>query len=190
MSSELSSGGEGILPRQEIAEVVRLGFVRSAFTILPNQYQPASLDLRLGEQAIRVKGSFLPGNETVREKLRKYGQHDLDLVKGAVLEPGAVYIIPLMEELHLPEWLKAKANPRSSTGRLDVFTRVISDRSDRFDENSAGHQGPLFLEVLTRSFPVRVERGQSLSQIRFIRGTALCDENELARIYEQAGPLL
>lgn len=190
MSNRLSSGGPGILPRQEIGEALKLGLVHSAFTILPKQLQPASLDLRLGEQAVRVQGSFLPGRETVQEKLRKYGLHELDLVKGAVLEPGAVYIIRLMEDLKLPEWLKAKANPRSSTGRLDVFTRVITDRSDRFDEVGAGYEGPLYLEVLTRSFPVRVERYQSLSQIRFIRGSATCPDEEFAQIYEHQGPLL
>ncbi len=170
--------------------MVKKGLVCSAFTILPRQLQPASLDLRLGEVAVRVQCSFLPGRETVEEKLAKYSSHTLDLVKGAVLEPGAVYIIRLMEELRLPEGLKAKANPRSSTGRLDIFTRVISDRSDRFDEISQGYQGPLFLEVVTRSFPVRVERYLSLSQVRFVRGSSRCSDDDVMRIYDEQGPLL
>ncbi|MBI2162055.1 MAG: 2'-deoxycytidine 5'-triphosphate deaminase [Candidatus Rokubacteria bacterium] len=181
---------EGILPRQEIAEMVKRGLICSAFTILPRQLQPASLDLRLGEVAIRVQCSFLPGKEPVKDKLTKYASHTLDLVRGAVLEPGAVYIIPLMEEVRLPKGLRAKANPRSSTGRLDIFTRVISDRSDRFDEISDGYQGPLFLEVVTRSFPVRVERYLSLSQIRFVRGTSRCSTDEIMTIYDEQGPLL
>jgi len=190
VSSGPSAGLEGILPRQEIAEMLKKGWIYSAFTILQKQLQPASLDLRLGEVAVRVQCSFLPGKETVRDKLAKYASHSLELVKGAVLEPGAVYIIPLMEELRLPQGLRAKANPRSSTGRLDIFTRVISDRSDRFDEISEGYQGPLFLEVVTRSFPVRVERYSSLSQIRFIRGSSRCLNDEIMRIYDEQGPLL
>jgi len=190
VSSRPFADPEGILPRQEIAEMIRRGLICSAFTILPRQLQPASLDLRLGEVAVRVQCSFLPGKETVKDKLAKYASHSLDLVKGAVLEPGAVYIIRLMEELRLPQGLRAKANPRSSTGRLDIFTRVISDRSDRFDEISEGYEGPLFLEVVTRSFPVRVERYASLSQIRFVRGSSRCLNDDVMRIYDEQGPLL
>lgn len=184
------AGSDGILPRQEIAEMVKRGMIYSAFTILSRQLQPASLDLRLGEVAVRVQCSFLPGKEPVKDKLTKYASHTLGLVKGAVLEPGAVYIIPLMEEVRLPQGVRAKANPRSSTGRLDIFTRVISDRSDRFDEISDGYQGPLFLEVVTRSFPVRVERYLSLSQIRFVRGSSRCSTDEIMTIYDEQGPLL
>ena len=106
--------------------MVKRGLIYSAFTILPKQLQPASLDLRLGEVAVRVQCSFLPGKETVKEKLAKYESHRLDLVKGAVLEPGAVYIVPLMEELRLHQGLRAKANPRSSTGRLVVRDRAAA----------------------------------------------------------------
>lgn len=170
--------------------MVRDRLVSSDFTIQDSQYQPGSLDLRLGEKAHRVQCSFLPGKGTVLEKLSRYTIHSLSLVEGAVLEPRVVYIIPLMERLKLPEGIRARANPRSTTGRLDIFTRVISDHNDRFDEITENYHGPLYLEVLSRSFPVRVTRGMSLSQIRFIRGTARCSDNEVMRLYETGEPLL
>src|SRR5947209_1732050 len=128
MIHRLPFGPAGILPRQEIAEMVAAGMIRSnLFGIEERQYQPASFDLRLGEVAHRVQCSFLPGRESVDEKLAQYTIHTLDLVDGAVLEPSTVYVIPLAEELELPQEVRAKANPRSTTGRLDVFTRVITD---------------------------------------------------------------
>jgi dCTP deaminase len=166
------------------------GLVSSAVAIEARQFQPASLDLRLGELAHRVQCSFLPGRDAVAAKLGRHTIHTLGLRDGAVLEPGAVYIIPLMERLDLPRGLRARANPRSTTGRLDIFTRVVSDRNDRFDEVDDGYRGPLYLEILSRSFPVRVVRGMSLSQIRFVRGAFRCSDAEVMRIYESDGPLL
>jgi dCTP deaminase len=164
----------------------------SDFTITDSQLQPASLDLRLGEKAYRVQCSFLPGQDTVETKLGRYTVHSLDLAPGtgSVLEPHAVYIVPLMEQVRLPEGLTARANPRSTTGRLDIFTRVVTDHSDRFDEIGEGYRGPLFLEILSRSFPVRVKRGMSLSQIRFIRGTSRCTDDDIESLYKHGGRLL
>jgi dCTP deaminase len=166
--------------------------IRSSFAILDQQYQPASLDLRLGEKVYRVQCSFLPGQETVEKKLSSYTIHSKRLTEdeGFPLEPGVVYIIPLMEELALPPGIRGKANPRSTTGRLDLFTRVITDHGERFDEIPEGYHGPLYLEVLSRSFPVRVMRGLALSQIRFIRGTWRCTDPEVIDLYEREGALL
>jgi dCTP deaminase len=164
--------------------------VWSKFTIEDRQLQPASLDLRLGEKAHRVRCSFLPGKDTVQAKLDRYTLHSLNLVDGGVLEPGAVYIVPLMEHLNLPEGITARANPRSTTGRLDIFTRVVTDHSDRFDEIGEGYEGPLYLEILSRSFTVRVERGMALSQVRFIRGNARCSDDDIENLYRRDGRLL
>jgi dCTP deaminase len=190
MTSRSPVGLDGILPRQEIAAMVKDGLIRSEFTIHERQFQPASLDLRLGEKAHRVQCSFLPGKETVRQKLDRYTIHSLNLFEGAVLEPGTVYVIPLVEVLNLPKGIRAKANPRSTTGRLDVFTRVITDHSDRFDEIDDNYEGPMYLEVLSRSFPIKVERLMSLGQLRFIRGTARCSDSDITRLYQQHEPLL
>lgn len=192
MSQRLSSGREGVLPRQDIVAMVEGRHIWSPFTILERQYQPASLDLRLGEKVYRVQCSFLPGQETVEKKLASYTIHSKRLTgdEGVVLEPTAVYIIPLMEELALPPGIRGRANPRSTTGRLDLFTRVITDHGESFDEIPEGYKGPLYLEVLSRSFPVRVVRGLALCQIRFIRGTWRCTDAEVMNLYEREGPLL
>lgn len=185
MRHRLSEGQEGLLPRQDIREMVNDQLIWSDFTIKDHQFQPASLDLRLGEVAYRVQCSFLPDKDTVQTKLNQYTIHSLDLVKGDVLEPGAVYIIPLMERLTLPQGVRAKANPRSTTGRLDIFTRVITDYSDGFDEIAENYEGPLYLEVLSRSFPVRVKRSMSLSQIRFMRGSPKCPDPDIESLYKE-----
>lgn len=161
------------------------------FAIDDKQVQPASLDLRLGERAYRVQCSFLPGAESVERKLEHYVIHELDLKNnGAVLEQGIVYIVPLVERLVLPEDIRARANPRSTTGRLDVFTRVISNQGDRFDEVPPGYCGPLYLEILSRTFPIRISRLMSLGQIRFIRGKSRCEDEEVVSIDRLDGPLL
>ena len=178
---------QGILPRQEIKEMVNDGSVSSDFTISEQQFQPSSLDLRLGEEVYRVQSSFLPANRTVKLRLDDLTIHKQKLMDEQVyLEPGVVYIIPLMERLSLPQGVRARANPRSTTGRLDIFTRVITDRSDRFDDIEEGYKGPLYLEILSRSFPIRVIRGMSLSQVRFIRGDSRCAASD----YRDKGPFL
>ncbi len=180
----------GMLPRQDIVSMVKERSIWSQFTIEDRQFQPASLDLRLGEQAHRVRCSFLPGRDEVRAKLDQYPLHSFSLISGAVLEPGAVYIVPLIENLKLPRGIKAKANPRSTTGRLDLFTRVITDHSDRFDEISDGYVGPLFLEIVSRSFPIRIARSMSLGQIRFVQGTSRCSDEDIEHLYRGGGRLL
>src|SRR3569623_595591 len=159
---------QGIFPAHLIEALERGGAITPAVPFDPDQVQPASLDLRLGELAYRVRSSFLPGPEhEVAERIAALALHELDLRDGAVLEQGCVYIVPLLERLALPAEVAAASNPKSSTGRLDVFTRVIGDRARGFDTLPAGYAGPLYLEISPRAFPVRVRRGSLLSQMRF-----------------------
>jgi dCTP deaminase len=163
----------GLLPREKIEVMVRRKMIRGVEEIEEAQLQPASLDLRLGPKAYRVRASFLPGRaQTVEARLEVLvGAGDaIDLEgRGAVLERGCVYIIPLLEHLNLPESICGIANPKSSTGRLDIFTRLTTDGSDVFDRVARGYEGPLYAEVAPRSFSVRVRKGTKLNQIRFRR---------------------
>ena len=144
------------------------------------QIQPASLDLRLGETAYRVRASFLPGpDHRVADKLNRLKLHEIDLRAGAVLETGCVYIVPLLESLDLPDAISASANPKSSTGRLDIFTRVMGDFGQEFDQIPAGYSGPIYLEVSPRTFPIVARTGSRLSQIRFRTGQALLGASDL-----------
>src|SRR3982751_598537 len=158
---------DGVFPARYIEKLRAAGgIVAPPFDA--DQVQPASLDLRLGDIAYRVRSSFLPGPEqTVQERIKSLELHRLDLTNGAVLERGCVYLVPLQESLALPPGVSAGANPKSSTGRLDVFTRVIGDRARGFDTLQAGYAGPLYLEISPRTFPVRVRKGSRLSQMRF-----------------------
>jgi dCTP deaminase len=162
----------GLLPREKIEVMVRRGMISSP-EIEDAQFQPASLDLRLGSRAYRVRASFLPGKDfSVRERLDALRSADDEINlegKGAVLERGCVYVIPLIEHLNLPDSISAIANPKSSTGRLDIFTRLITDNSDVFDRVARSYEGPLYAEVSPRSFSVRVRKGSKLNQIRFRR---------------------
>jgi dCTP deaminase len=168
----------GIFPARYIERLREAGAI-SAPPFESDQVQPASLDLRLGDTAYRVRSSFLPGPEqTVHERITSLELHRLDLTNGAVLERGCVYLVPLQESLTLPPEVSAGANPKSSTGRLDVFTRVIGDRARGFDTLPAGYKGPLYLEISPRTFPVRVRRGSRLSQMRFRVGTPRLDVAE------------
>lgn len=185
---------QGILPAQEIHELIRLGRILSPEHWDPDQVQPASMDLRLGRTAFRLKASFLPGaGKTVNERLRDLCLHSFEIGDGAVLEPGAVYLIPLLESLYLPDWLSAAANPKSSTGRIDVFTRLITDYGAEFDNVRAGYHGPLFLEVSPKTFPILVRTGSRLSQIRFRAGDASWSDREMAELHSTTalvdGPL-
>jgi dCTP deaminase len=174
----------GILPDQDIAGLFQSGALASARKLDVDQIQPASLDLRLGEKAWRVRASFLPGpNHRVSEKLDRLKLHEIDLTNGAVLETGCVYIVPLLESLNLPAGVSASANPKSSTGRLDIFTRVMTDRGQEFDKIQAGYSGPLYLEVSPRTFPIIARTGSRLSQIRFRIGNALLSEAELHKLH-------
>lgn len=157
----------GVFPARYIERLAQHGGILApAFE--HDQVQPASLDLRLGDCAYRIRASFLPGPEhTVADRITELTLHELDLTEGAVLERGCVYLVPLQEALNLPDAVSAGANPKSSTGRLDVFTRVIGDRARGFDTLPAGYSGQLYLEISPRTFPVRVRKGSRLSQIRF-----------------------
>jgi len=162
----------GLLSRQKIEIMLRRRMILPEEFVEDSQLQPASLDLRLGDRAYRVRASFLPGKDrTVMEQLRAIARDEeaIDIENGAVLERGCVYVIPLLEHLHLPDSISALANPKSSTGRLDIFTRLITDRSDVFDRVARAYEGPLYAEVSPRSFSVRVRKGSKLNQIRFRR---------------------
>jgi len=166
-----AGASEGILPSQAIRALIREGEVKLAEPLLANQLQPASLDLRLGTVAYRVRASFLPGRgEKVSAKLDDLQLHAISLSQGAVLETGCVYVAPLLESLDLPPDLCAATNPKSSTGRLDVFTRVIADGVSAFDQIPAGYSGQLYAEICPQTFPIVVRKGSRLSQIRFRRG--------------------
>ncbi len=174
----------GILPDRQIANLFGNGAVTTPKELDSDQIQPASLDLRLGEKAWRVRASFLPGPKSrVSDKLDRLKLHEINLVEGAVLETGCVYIVPLLEQLALPSDISASANPKSSTGRLDIFTRVMTDFGHEFDKITAGYRGPLYLEISPRTFPIIARTGSRLSQIRFRRGLALLDERELAGLH-------
>ncbi|PPE78103.1 2'-deoxycytidine 5'-triphosphate deaminase [Kaistia algarum] len=176
----------GILSDDEIREAFGFGYIRAPRALDADQIQPASLDLRLGLVAYRVRASFLPGKAlTVRERIDQLKLHEIDLQPGAVLETGCVYIVPLLESLALPADIEASTNPKSSTGRLDIFTRVIADNAQAFDTVPPGYSGPLYLEVSPRTFPIVVRTGSRLSQIRFRRGDSRLTDVELVELHER-----
>ena len=177
----------GILPSQELQKLVRV--TREIFSLEPiqdEQYQPASLDLRLGSVAYRVRASFLPGKgATVKDKLEALAMHEMDISNGSVLERGCVYIIPLLENLALKGRTSAMGNPKSSTGRLDVFTRLITDCGTEFDRVREGYNGPLYAEVSPRTFSVLVRKGSKLNQIRIRRGNPPSTDTEMRRLLDK-----
>jgi dCTP deaminase len=178
--------GTGILPYQQIKALIRDHEIWGEQDLLSDQVQPASLDLRLGRIAYRVRASFLPGeNATVAEKIQQFALHEIDLTRGACLERDCVYVVPLLERLRLSSRISAAANPKSSTGRLDIFTRIITDNGRAFDEMPAGYQGMLYAEIAPRTFSVIVRQGSRLSQIRFRRGTPGTSASQLRRLHEQ-----
>jgi dCTP deaminase len=153
------------------------------------QYQPASLDVRLGKVAYRIRSSFVPGNRTVEDVLHDLLMYPVDLENTGILEKNQVYLVPLMESLCLPQHIRVRANPKSTTGRLDMLTRVISDYNYRFDEIRTSYCGKLYLEIVPNSFTVRVKPGLSLNQLRFIQGDCLVDDQKLNGLYQHE-PLL
>ena len=164
--------GQGILPSQAIGSLIETGAISAAKPMLPGQVQPASLDLRLGARVFRVRASFMPGpGATTAEQIERFVLHTIDLSHGAVLETGCVYVAEVEEHLALPADVRGFANPKSSTGRLDVFTRMIADHAPGFDQTVAGYHGRLYLEICPQTFPILVRPGSRLSQIRF-RGPA------------------
>lgn len=218
MSSEIKKvhlRTKGILPVQKLRVLADAGIISHAdgYPLEDDQFQPNSIDLRLGEKAYRVRCSFLPEDESVNQKLDKLSQYEFSITDGAILEPNCVYIIPLLEELHLPshispqktlfngsengidyqivsgEHLSAKANPKSTTGRLDVFTRVITDHSHRFEEIRSGYKGGLYLEVVPKSFPIKVKTGHRLNQLRLRHGYTVLSDQEILRTHS-SDPML
>ncbi|ODR97562.1 2-deoxycytidine 5-triphosphate deaminase [Methyloceanibacter stevinii] len=173
----------GVLPSQALRALIAAGELGGSVPIEEAQIQPASLDLRLGEVAYRIRASFLPGTKaTVRDKLEGLTFHEIDLTKGAVLEAGCVYLVPLIEQLNLRPTIAAFANPKSSTGRLDVFTRLIADYQESFDYVEEGYRGPLFAEICPRTFSVKVRTGTRLNQIRFRRRVSQQSDEAPGRI--------
>ncbi len=161
-------GKAGYLPYQMIVSACEMGIIHAPSKIEDSQFQPVSLDLRLGSKAYRIRSSFLPENDTVENKLKDLKQYEVDLrePKGGILERHAIYLIPLQEELDLPDSIYGKTNPKSSTGRLDMFTRLIIDWGHRFDEIPRGYKGKMYLEVIPRTFQVKVFEGLKLNQLR------------------------
>lgn len=164
--------GTGILPSHAVRELVRAKAIQGVEDIALDQVQPASIDLRLGNTAYRMRASFLPGSRaTVEDKIRDFGMHAIDISDGAVLEVGCIYIVPLLEYLALPARVWGLANPKSSTGRIDVLTRLITDYAEVFDKVKEGYHGRLYAEIAPRTFSVVVRKGSKLSQLRLRRGS-------------------
>ncbi len=176
----------GVLADTAILGLADTGALTADEPWAEGQVQPASLDLRLGTVAYRVRASFLAGSDaSVKDRLDIFRMHKIDLTGGAVLEKGCVYVVPLMERLALPEDVSAVANAKSSTGRLDLLTRTITDGGTEFDRIPRGYRGPLYAEICPRSFSVLVRPGMRLNQIRFRRGRAMLDDAELATLHEK-----
>ena len=174
----------GILPSQDLTKMIASGAITASPQIIDEQIQPASLDLRLGTRAYRVRASFLAGEtQTVAQRLDEFQMHEIDLAQGAVLEKGCVYVVPLMEELRLSNGIQAVTNAKSSTGRLDLLTRTISDYSTEFDRVAPNYHGPLYAEICPRSFSALVRPGMRLNQIRFRDGQAVLSDPELHELH-------
>src|SRR6266566_10013981 len=188
-NSEAAAHSTGILPSQELEYLVKA--TREIVAVEPirdDQYQPASLDLRLGPVAYRVRASFLPGkNATVKQRLEDLAMHEMDISNGGVLERSCVYIIPLLEGLSLRSRMSALGNPKSSTGRLDVFARLITDYGTEFDRVREGYKGPLYAEISPRAFGILVRTGSRLVQLRIRRGSPLFGDAALRRLHAEVG---
>jgi len=184
----LSERSTGVVPSQFLRHMIEGKEITALEEVDPGQIQPASLDLRLGSEAYRVVASFLPGpNATVAERLERVTMHTLDLTRGAVLEKDCVYIIPLLEGVSFRKRVSALANPKSSTGRLDVFARVIVDRGTEFDRIPERYSGPLYVEVCPRAFSVKVRKGSRLVQMRVKRGSPSLSDKALRELQREVG---
>jgi dCTP deaminase len=176
----------GILPSQKLRDLVENGHIRAGRAVLPEQIQPSSIDLRLGPLAYRVHASFLPNeHSTVHRKLGNYTAETIALTEPATLERGKVYIVPLEEELHLPAYISGKANPKSTTGRLDIFTRLITDYGQEFETVPGGYKGKLYAEIVPGTFHVRVQQGARLNQLRLSRGYPQDLDSRLSKLDQQ-----
>ena len=176
----------GILPSQSIRELIAKGRIVGNRAITEEQIQPASLDLRLGDIAHRVQASFLPGPDgKVEAKVKELRMARVDLTSAAVFEKGCVYIVPLLEELDLPRDISGKANPKSTTGLLDVFVRLITDDGVEFERVPPGYKGRLYAEIVSRTFTVAVRAGMRLNQLRFVRGNPVSSDSRIRRLDEE-----
>jgi dCTP deaminase len=181
-------GGEGILPSQEIRDLIAHGKILSSREIADDQIQPASIDLRLSHEAYRVRASFLPGRTTtLLNKAKSNGMVDKEfsISSLALLEPKVIYIVPLMESLALPQDIYGVANPKSTTGRLDIFTRLITEHGDEFDRVPRGYSGKLYIEIISQSFPIIIQAGMKLNQLRFGRGRFAATGDDRLRALHQ-----
>ncbi len=174
----------GILPSQAIRSFVDNSTINASVPIDSNQIQPASIDLRLGREAFQVAASFLPGRSTVEKKINDLLIRKISLDESAVFEPRSVFIVPLVESLRLPADISGKANPKSTTGRLDIFTRLITQPGEEFERVPRNYSGPLYLEIVSRTFPIRVRAGMKLNQLRFIKGNPPSSDGRIARLAE------
>lgn len=177
----------GVLADHQINDLLTKGAISAALPIAAGQIQPASLDLRLGAKAYRVRASFLPGrSRTVEQRLTDFQMHEVDLTDGAVLEKGCVYVVPLQESLALPAGMTAAASAKSSIGRLDLLTRIITDQGVEFDRVPEGYAGPLYVEICPRSFSVVAREGQMLNQIIFRNGQTRMTDDALRALHQDA----
>ena len=183
-----SAHATGIVPTQTIRAMVRDRHIQALEPVSEDQIQPASLDLRLGHMAYRVRASFLPGEGVgVADRIEALGMHEIDLEDGAVLEKGCVYIVPLMESLSLGKRVSGVANPKSSSGRLDIFTRLITDGAREFDRVRPAYKGPLYAEISPRAFSIVVRRGDRLNQLRLRRGSPPASDTAMRRLHAEVG---
>jgi dCTP deaminase len=192
----MSPAHAGVLPDRALRAAARDGWITGSTPLTDAQFQPSSLDLRLGATAYQLRASFLPYRKPVQTRLTQKDFTDVDLVidelslsSGATFQRGSVYLVPLQESLALPREVRGRCNPKSTTGRLDIFTRVIADDAARFDEIEPGYRGPLYVEVSPQSFPIRVHTGASLSQLRLLSGATALSDSALERLYRET-PLL
>jgi len=177
----------GVLADHQIRDLINSGGIASDVPITDEQVQPASLDLRLGAVAYRVRASFLAGSgRTVAARLRDFQMHQFPLAGGAVLEKGCVYLVPLVENLNLPDDMAGAASAKSSIGRLDLLTRIITDYGVEFDRVPQGYRGPLYVEICPRSFSVVVQPGQMLNQIIFRLGDTIIDDAALRALHKKS----
>jgi dCTP deaminase len=179
----------GILPSQKICELIEAGHITAGAPIGEEQIQPASIDLRLGPVAYRVRAGLLPGTNTVERKLEQFGYQQVDLTRPALLERGCVYIVPLLESVALPPQISARGNPKSTIGRLDVFTRLMADYGVEFDRIPGGYAGKLYVEIVPQSFGIVVHEGIRIYQARFVKGNPSLADRMLEKL-EQRIPLV
>jgi dCTP deaminase len=183
----------GILPSQEIHELINNRNILSMDAIEAGQVQPASMDLRLGKIAYRVQASFLPSRaSTISKKIEDLKLAEIDLTRPTLLERGAVVVIPVVEQLALPYDVSGAANPKSTTGRLDIFTRLVIEGGEgfephelQFEQVPKGYKGQLYVEIVSRTFPIILQAGTKLTQLRFVRGKPpAASDNALERVEE------